>query len=136
MAARTGAMVATALLAVVLTGCAGGAMGGGSDSTAGTPPMVTTPGTLAPTPSGTPAPVPPARWDAITADLANRGVTATPTLVLSQDVTWPNGALGCPQPGQSYTQAIVEGMQVVVTADGKTYDYRFGTGDTPSLCPS
>jgi hypothetical protein len=86
------------------------------------------------TPSGTPAAVPPARWDAIAADLADRGVAGTPTLVSAEAMTWPNGALGCPQPGATYTQAIVHGMRVVVTADGTTYDYRFGTTDTPLLC--
>ncbi|MFB7894258.1 hypothetical protein ACFC1I_18800 [Microbacterium sp. NPDC056044] len=90
------------------------------------------PGPLAPT--GTPVPVPPARWDAIVADLSSRGVTGTPELVSSEAVTWNNGALGCPSPGVSYTQAIVEGMRVVVSVGGTTYDYRFGTTDSPRLC--
>lgn len=102
----------------------------GSPSTR--PPFqTTTPGPIAP--SGTPTTVPTAKWDAIVADLADRGA-ASPALVSATAVTWPNGALGCPQPGQSYTQALVDGMQVIVTADGTTYDYRFGTGDTPQLC--
>ncbi len=45
-----------------------------------------------------------------------------------------DGSLGCPKPGVQYTQALVDGMRVVVTAGGRTYDYRFGTGDTPVLC--
>ncbi len=92
----------------------------------------TTPGPI--TPTGEPVTVPPARWDAIVADLAERGVTGTPELVSAHAVTWTNGALGCPSPGVSYTQAIVDGMQVVVEVDGTTYDYRFGTTDTPKLC--
>lgn len=104
--------------------------GTGSSSTR--PPFqTTTPGPIGP--SGTPTDVPDARWDAIVDDLAGRGVGA-PELVSATAVTWQNGALGCPQPGQSYTQALVDGMRVVVTADGATYDYRFGTGDTPLLC--
>ncbi|WP_245570384.1 hypothetical protein [Microbacterium luticocti] len=86
------------------------------------------------TPSGTPVEVPDARWKAIRDDLAARGVAATPELVSSEQVTWNNGALGCPAPGRSYTQAVVEGMRVVVSVAGTTYDYRFGTTDSPLLC--
>ncbi len=85
------------------------------------PPFLTaTPGPITPsaTPSGTPTTVPDARWNAIVADLATRGVTDAPQLVSATAVTWNNGALGCAQPGQSYTQAIIDGMQVVVTAGG------------------
>lgn len=100
------------------------------------PPFLTSPGQLdsETLPSGIPTDVPAARWDAIVEDLASRGVTATPTLVSAEAVTWPNGALGCASPGQNYTQATVEGMRVVVEVDGTTYDYRFGTSDAPKLC--
>lgn len=94
--------------------------------------QATTRGPIAPT--GEPVAVPAARWDAIVADLAERGVTGTPELVSAHAVTWNNGALGCPSPGVSYTQAIVDGMRVVVEVDGTTYDYRFGTTDSPKLC--
>lgn len=94
--------------------------------------QTTTPGPIA-TP-GTSATVPVARWDAIVADLAGRGVTGTPTLVSAAHVTWNNGALGCPTPGQSYTQAIIDGMRVIVSVDDSRYDYRFGTTDVPRLC--
>ncbi|MFK4837695.1 hypothetical protein ACI3KY_18360 [Microbacterium sp. ZW T2_14] len=97
------------------------------------PPFATTPrGPIEPT--GEPANVPPARWDAIVADLVARGVTGTPELVSAHAVTWRNGALGCPKPGMFYTQALVDGMRVVVSVDGTTYDYRFGTSNTPRLC--
>lgn len=97
-----------------------------------TPFQATARGPIAPT--GEPVAVPAARWDAIVADLAERGVTGTPELVSAHAVTWNNGALGCPSPGVSYTQAIVDGMRVVVEVDGTTYDYRFGTTDSPKLC--
>ena len=97
------------------------------------PPFLTTaPGPIA-TP-GTPTEVPTPRWDAIAADLEKRGVEGEPALVSAHAVTWNNGALGCPQPGRSYTQAMVEGMQVIVTVAGRSYDYRFGTTDSPRLC--
>ncbi len=136
---------ATALIALTLSACAAGPGGtGGGSSTSGTtgtpgasastrPPLqTTTPGAIAPT--GTPVEVPPDRWDAIVADLTDRGVTATPELVSAEAVTFNDGSMGCASPGQSYTQAQVDGMRVVVTADGKTYDYRFGNGPTPKLC--
>jgi len=31
-----------------------------------------------------------------------------------QSVTWPDGALGCPQPDRAYTQALVPGWRIVV----------------------
>lgn len=108
-----------------------------SASATSRPPFQTaTPGPIAPTGPlvGTPVAVPPARWDALVADLGARGVTATPELVSAEAVTFSDSSLGCATPGQSYTQALVDGMRVVVTAGGETYDYRFGTGDDPLLC--
>lgn len=92
-----------------------------------------------PSPDGSAAPsvpsaIPPPKWAALVADLARRGVSAAPVLVSVRDVTWPDGALGCPQPGIVYAQVLVEGLQVIVTAGGARYDYRFGRGDTPTLC--
>lgn len=100
------------------------------------PPFITTGPMPAPTPSAVPTAVPPARWAAIIADLAARGVPAalTKEITLAQVVTWNDGSLGCPEPGRSYTQAIVTGMRVVVRAGTESYDYRFGAGDVPLLC--
>ncbi|WP_292865412.1 hypothetical protein [Microbacterium sp.] len=97
--------------------------------------QTTTPGPVGSTaPTGTATDVPAAKWDALVADLAGRGVTETPTLVSAEAVTFSDSSLGCASPGQSYTQALVEGLRVVVTAGGQTYDYRFGSGDAPKLC--
>ncbi|MEV4687364.1 hypothetical protein [Microbacterium sp. LWH3-1.2] len=142
MARRRTAFGAVAVLLAALTACSGGpvtepqpAQPSQPTSAASPtrPPFRTaSPGPLEPT--GSPVAVPPARWDAIVVDLATRGVTGTPELVSAEAVTWNNGALGCPSPGVSYTQALVDGMRVVVTVDGTTYDYRFGTTDSPKLC--
>lgn len=140
MARRRTAFGAGALLLVCLTGCGGAPMteptsfepAPSQPTPTRTPFQATTRGPIAPT--GEPVAVPAARWDAIVADLAERGVTGTPELVSAHAVTWNNGALGCPSPGVSYTQAIVDGMRVVVEVDGTTYDYRFGTTDSPKLC--
>ena len=52
-------------------------------------------------------------------------------IVKSEEVIWPNGALGCPQPGMHYTQAQISGYQIVLEHNGREYDYR--TGETRSL---
>jgi hypothetical protein len=58
------------------------------------------------------------------------------SIEVAQAVTWPDGSLGCPQPGMFYTQMVVQGYQVVLAVDGTRYDYRIGAGGTPSLCES
>lgn len=124
---------AGAILLVSLTACSGGGVSQPTEPGSSRPPFVTTtPGSI--TTPGTPAAVPAPRWDAIVADLAQRDVTGVPEVVSAQRVSWQNGALGCPERGMSYTQAIVDGMQVIVSVSGTMYDYRFGTGDTPRLC--
>lgn len=68
-------------------------------------------------------------------DLETRRVsTVGLEVVTARAVTWPSGALGCPKPGMAYIQMVIDGYQVVVTAGGKTYDYRFGASATPRLC--
>lgn len=49
------------------------------------------------------------------------------TVVSAEAVTFPDGSLACPEPGMAYSQVVTDGYKVVVTAGGKTYDYR-GTG--------
>ena len=136
--------VANALVAVAaLTGCV--AAPSATPSPASTPTVVaasSTPTPYASTPSGgttggmsAPSGIPATHWAAILADLERRG---TPTngleVVTARAVTWPNGSLGCPKPGMMYTQALIDGYQVVVKAGGTTYDYRFGTTSAPRLC--
>lgn len=129
---RSRTMAAGFALAVLLSGCASAGMmtappPGGSPS--GGP-------VASPTPSGpASAVVPAARWQAILDDLGRRGVdTGTVEVVSAREVTWNDGSLGCPKPGQFYTQALVPGLQVVVRAGVTEYDYRFGRGDRPKLC--
>lgn len=117
-------------LGLTLTACATGAPM--PEQSSSRPPFqTTTPGAIAP--SGTPADVPADRWRAIEDDLVARGVTGTPELVSAEQVTFTDGSLGCAEPGQSYTQALVDGMRVVISVDGTTYDYRLGEGDL-KLC--
>lgn len=64
--------------------------------------------------------------NAIIADLAKQERLRSEDIKLLQGeaVTWPNGALGCPKPGEMYTQAEVPGFRVVLESAGQEYDYR------------
>ncbi|MDO5066608.1 MAG: hypothetical protein Q4D96_04950 [Propionibacteriaceae bacterium] len=82
-----------------------------------------------------PVTVPETHLAAIRADLEQRGVAGDKAQVAeARRVTWNNGALGCGEPGATYTQAQVEGWHVIVSVDGQSYDYRFGKDATPTLC--
>src|SRR6185503_859508 len=52
---------------------------------------------------------------AVVADAARRFKVPESAVVLTraEQVTWPNAALGCPEPGTMYTQALVPGFRVV-----------------------
>ncbi|MDF2734205.1 MAG: hypothetical protein K0S97_828 [Chloroflexota bacterium] len=64
--------------------------------------------------------------DPIVADAATRlGVDPSAvTIVEAKTETFSDGSLGCPEPGMMYTQALVDGYQVVVEANGTQLDYR------------
>lgn len=57
-------------------------------------------------------------------------------VVEARRVTWPNGALGCPREGEMYTQALVEGLYILLTADGEHYAYHAGRDRVPFPCPA
>ena len=105
-----------------------------TDSTDSTGAPATAPSGTAPT--GAPSVTAPAELvAAIRADLDSRGVSgASAEVVEATWTTWNDAPLGCPEPGMSYTQALVDGWRIVVKAGGSTYDYRFGGDSTPLLC--
>ena len=74
--------------------------------------------------------------DPIVADAATRlGVDPSAVAILDAHAeTWPDGSLGCPEPGMMYTQALVEGYQVIVEANGTQLDYRGGGPSQFQLC--
>ena len=53
----------------------------------------------------------------------------------SQAVTWSDGALGCPEPGRAYTQALVPGWQIRLRAGTEVLDYHASRGGALLLCP-
>ncbi len=58
-------------------------------------------------------------------------------VVVSEAHEWPDGALGCPEPGQFYTQAITPGYRVVLAVgDGSMLDYRLTARGSLRLCES
>lgn len=132
------AMMLAGLSLVAVAGCAtlGAPMTKPSEPPSARPSFQT----MSPLPSASPNPgtdtsVPPKYWAAILGDLAGRGApTDEVALVSSRSVTWNDGSLGCPQPGTSYTQSLVDGMQVIVSVAGKQFDYRFGRSERPRLC--
>lgn len=54
----------------------------------------------------------------------------------ARSVQWGSGALGCPKPGMSYTQALVPGLRVLLEVDGAVYYYHGGRGSMLFNCPA
>lgn len=121
--------VPAAALLVALVGCT--SPGGEVTPTDGRPSFQT----MAPIDSsGTPIQASEAQLKSITADLAGRGITGDITVVKAISITWTDGALGCPEAGRAYTQALEPGYQIIVSVGGTQYDYHFGKTETPKLC--
>ena len=55
-------------------------------------------------------------------------------VVTAQEMMWPDGSLGCAEPGMMYTQAIVPGYWVIIEAGGEGYDYRLDDQGRFRLC--
>ncbi|NND02454.1 MAG: hypothetical protein HKN91_06685 [Acidimicrobiia bacterium] len=75
--------------------------------------------------------------DAAVADLAQRLDVdeSTITVAVAESVVWPDGAIGCPQPGMAYIQVEVEGSRAVLIQGNNTYHYHGGEGNAgPFLC--
>ena len=126
------------MLATVLAACASGSDLPTTDET-------TTPATAAPTTENETTTMPTSNQEQqlpivapARADLARRlGVDPDDLEVISaEEVTWPDGSLGCPEPGMSYTQALVDGSKVVLGHDDRVYVYHAGADGQPFLCPS
>ena len=86
--------------------------------------------------AGAPDGIPDEVWAAIMTDLAERlgALDAEPVVVSAAETTWNDGSLGCPEAGQVYTQALVDGYQVVLEVDGERFDYHVGRGTDVRLC--
>jgi hypothetical protein len=74
--------------------------------------------------------------DQAKADLAERlSVPAAEIIVLEAVmVVWPDGSLGCPQPGMEYIQVTVDGVRIILQVEGQTYRYHMGGSRGLFLC--
>ena len=70
-------------------------------------------------------------------DLAQRLGVAIESVVVSstRPVTWGSGALGCPDPGMNYTQALVPGTVIYLKVDNTIHAYHARYGGEPFYCP-
>ena len=75
---------------------------------------------------------------AVKADAAERLGVSEAELSVDEavSVVWPDGSLGCPQPGQNYIQVLIEGYRVVISAAGQSLDYRLDQRGHFRLCES
>lgn len=136
-----------AVLAVVVTACASDAGDQTTSTQAPEPASTTTPSpsegtftSIDPSPSTTAASPP----EYLSQDLLDEvrelasdeaGIPLEEFDVdIAAQVTWSDGSLGCPQPGQAYTQALVDGYWVVLSHGGETYDYRSTTEEDFRRC--
>ena len=74
--------------------------------------------------------------DAAIEDLAARLNVAPAGISVTtwSEVEWPNGSLGCPQPGMLYTQALVPGYRVILRHNGVDYAYHGRLNGAPFYC--
>jgi hypothetical protein len=125
------ALLATAL---IVAGCSSAAapsvVAPSPTSAVGASPIVPE-NAISPVPSDVPASI----VEAVVADIAKTaGVAADQVEVVSAEpVTFPDGSLGCPQPGLAYTQMVVEGFKIVAKVGETVYDYR-GSGTSFRRC--
>jgi hypothetical protein len=56
------------------------------------------------------------------------------TPVDAEMVVWPDGSLGCPEPGMAFTQVLQEGMRIRLSVGDKVYHYHSGGGRPLFLC--
>ena len=49
-------------------------------------------------------------------------------------VNWPDTSLGCTEPGMVYAQVITRGYRILLSYDGKIYEYHSGQGGHVIYC--
>ena len=83
-----------------------------------------------------PASVPEHLIQAAKNDLARRlGVPVSAlTLKSATPLDWPNSSLGCPEPRLVYLQVITLGFLIVLSYEGKDYEYHSDMKGPPFLC--
>ena len=49
-------------------------------------------------------------------------------------VNWPDTSLGCPEPGMVYAQVITRGYRILLSYDGRIYQYHSDQGNRVIYC--
>jgi hypothetical protein len=127
------------------TALAAGCAEPGSDGVGGSEPAVS----VAPSEPGSPSRSEPSGGSQVTPevrvvveaaieDLRHRAFTGRQPIrvIIARPETFPNGALGCPKPGMTYTQGLVEGFRVILGQGDRAWIYTAGTDGVPQLCES
>ena len=94
-------------------------------------------GSAAPTPS--PVPVPPEASQAVDAALQDAAAhlnVSRDQLQVSQvgSQQWNDASLGCPQPGQLYSQIVTPGFLVMITSGSHQLEYHTDMRGRVTLC--
>lgn len=66
---------------------------------------------------------------------ARRFGPAPAQVLVAESVIWRDGALGCPRPDFSYTDALVAGYRVQLRVGEHVLDYHAGRDGRPRHCP-
>lgn len=56
-------------------------------------------------------------------------------IVAVRQVTWRSGALGCPEQGMAYTQALEPGVLIVLQVGSENFSYHARRNEIPFYCP-
>jgi hypothetical protein len=125
-------------LAFTLAGCASplGASPSASPDPSRAAPSVPALATVAPSDEPVSGEVPAAILAELVADAAERAGVDPEAIDVVQAVavTWNDGSLGCPEPGMSYTMALVDGYHVILAAESEEFDYRVSAQGGFRLC--
>lgn len=95
--------------------------------------------TASATPTPAPVPVPPEASQAVDAalqDAAGHLSVSRDQLQVSQVASqqWNDASLGCPQPGQLYSQIVTPGFLVMITSGSHQLEYHTDTRGRVTLC--
>jgi hypothetical protein len=69
-------------------------------------------------------------------DLAQRLSVQTSDIILveANEVIWPDGSLGCPQPGMMYAQVLTSGYLIKLKYDIRDFEYHAGEDRSLTYC--
>lgn len=128
------------MFALMIASCGSGDQGADENTTTTTltedmtdttlAPSSTQPGDVMPPPENSPV------VQRATTDLAQRiDVPEEEIEIVSlESGVWSDGSIGCPKPGEVYTQALVPGHRVILKHHGETYAYHQGGSQTVFFC--